>query len=72
MSNLLVLPILIPLATAVILIFLKEKIRLQRVISALSGLLNILIAVLLVTRVHSEGILTLQMGAGLLRMALYL
>lgn len=62
MSNLLVLPILIPLATAVILIFLKEKIRLQRVISALSGLLNILIAVLLVTRVHSEGILTLQMG----------
>ncbi|MEK3714306.1 Na+/H+ antiporter subunit D [Paenibacillus sp. FSL R7-0333] len=62
MSNLLVLPILIPLATAVILIFLKEKIRLQRVISAHSGLLNILIAVLLVTRVHSEGIQTLQMG----------
>ncbi|NQX44457.1 Na+/H+ antiporter subunit D [Paenibacillus tritici] len=65
MSNLLVLPILIPLATAVILIFLKEKIRLQRVISALSGLLNILIAVLLVTRVHSEGIQTLQMGGWL-------
>lgn len=72
MSNLLVLPILIPLTTAVILIFLKEKIRLQRVISALSGLLNILVAVLLVSRVHSEGIQTLQMGAGLLRTALYL
>lgn len=62
MSNLLVLPILIPLTTAVILIFLKEKIRLQRVISAVSGLLNILVAVLLVSRVHSEGIQTLQMG----------
>jgi multicomponent Na+:H+ antiporter subunit D len=62
MSNLLVLPILIPLTTAVILIFLKEKIRLQRVISALSSLLNILVAVLLVSRVHSEGIQTLQMG----------
>ncbi|MNB76948.1 Na(+)/H(+) antiporter subunit D [compost metagenome] len=62
MSNLLVLPILIPLTTAVILIFLKEKIRLQRMISAVSGLINILIAVLLVSRVHSEGIQTLYMG----------
>ncbi|QSF46870.1 Na+/H+ antiporter subunit D [Paenibacillus tianjinensis] len=62
MSNLLVLPILIPLCTAVILMFFKEKIRLQRGISAVSGVLNILIALLLVTRVHSEGIQTLQMG----------
>ncbi len=62
MSNLLVLPILIPLCTAVILIFFKEKIRLQRGISAVSGGLNILIAVLLVARVHAEGIQTLQMG----------
>lgn len=62
MSNVLVLPILIPLCTAVILILFKEKIRLQRGISAVSGLLNILITVLLVSRVHTEGILTLQMG----------
>ncbi|WNS44146.1 Na+/H+ antiporter subunit D [Paenibacillus sp. MMS20-IR301] len=62
MSNLLVLPILIPLSTAVILIFCKEKIRLQRGISAVSGLLNILTALLLVSRVHTEGIQTLQMG----------
>lgn len=62
MSNLLVLPILIPLTTAVILIFLKEKIHLQRWISVVSGLLNILAATLLVSRVHSDGIQTLRMG----------
>lgn len=62
MSNILVLPILIPLFTAVILIFCKEKIRLQRGISVVSGLLTILITFLLITRAHTEGILTLQMG----------
>lgn len=62
MSNLLVLPILIPLCTAVILIFLKERIRLQRWISSASGLLNIVIAAVLVSRVHDQGIQTLQMG----------
>ncbi|WP_342439610.1 Na+/H+ antiporter subunit D [Paenibacillus sp. FSL L8-0436] len=62
MSNLLVLPILIPLCTAVILIFLKERIRLQRWISSASGLLNIVIAAVLVSRVHDKGIQTLQMG----------
>lgn len=62
MNNMLVLPILIPLSTAVILIFFKEKIRLQRWISVVSSLLTILVTVLLVTRVHADGILTLQMG----------
>ncbi|AOK92533.1 Na+/H+ antiporter subunit D [Paenibacillus polymyxa] len=62
MSNLLALPILIPLCTAVILIFLKEKILLQRFISTVSAILNIMIALVLIYRVHSEGIQTLQMG----------
>lgn len=62
MSNVLVLPILIPLSTAVILIFLKEKVGLQRWISTVSGLLNIIVSALLVSRVHSSGIQTLQMG----------
>ncbi|UQZ32765.1 Na+/H+ antiporter subunit D [Paenibacillus sp. PK3_47] len=62
MNNLLVLPILIPLCTAVILIFFKEKLQLQRGISTVSGMLTILITLLLVSRAHNEGILTLQMG----------
>ncbi|MGP0575433.1 Na+/H+ antiporter subunit D [Paenibacillus peoriae] len=62
MSNLLALPILIPLCTAVILIFLKEKILLQRFISTVSAILNIMIALVLIYRIHSGGIQTLQMG----------
>ncbi|WP_151736912.1 Na+/H+ antiporter subunit D [Paenibacillus tengchongensis] len=62
MSNVLVLPVLIPLCTAVILFFFKEKIRLQRGISTVSGLLNLFTAILLVSHIHREGILTLEMG----------
>lgn len=62
MNNILVLPILIPLCTAVILILFKEQIRLQRGISVVSGILTILCTALLVTRVHADGIMTLQMG----------
>lgn len=62
MNNLLVLPILIPLCTAVILIVFKEQIRLQRGISVVSSILTILSTALLVTRVHADGIMTLQMG----------
>lgn len=62
MTNLLALPILIPLCTAVILIFLKEKILLQRLISTVSAILNIISALVLIYRIHSGGIQTLQMG----------
>ncbi|GGF70721.1 Na(+)/H(+) antiporter subunit D [Paenibacillus albidus] len=62
MSNLLVLPILIPLCSAVVLIFLKEKLPLQRLISVVSAVLNVMVAVILVQRIHVEGIQTLQMG----------
>lgn len=62
MSNLLVLPIVIPLCTAVILIFLKEQIRLQRIISLISSILTIIIALVLISRIHNTGIQTLQMG----------
>lgn len=62
MSNLLVLPILIPLCTAVLLMFLRGKLRLQRGISVVSSVLTVLMSILLTVHVHKEGILTLQMG----------
>ncbi|MGM1021362.1 MAG: Na+/H+ antiporter subunit D [Bacillota bacterium] len=62
MSNLLVFPILIPLCTAVILIFIKEKILLQRIVSAASTILNIVIGLFLVHTIRINGISTLQMG----------
>lgn len=62
MNNVLVLPILIPLITAVILIFFKEQAWIQRGISSVSGLINIMVAGFLVSQVHAEGIQTLKMG----------
>ncbi|MBY3624623.1 Na+/H+ antiporter subunit D [Acinetobacter sp. CUI P1] len=65
MNNLLVLPLLIPAFTAVILIFLKERVDLQRIISAVSVFLNILIAGIIVFQVSTKGIQTLNMGGWL-------
>jgi multicomponent Na+:H+ antiporter subunit D len=62
MSNLPVFPILIPLCTAVILMFLKDKIVVQRFISALSMALNIGVCIILVNRIDHDGIQTLYMG----------
>jgi multicomponent Na+:H+ antiporter subunit D len=62
MSNLPVFPILIPLCTAVILMFLKDKIVVQRFISALSAVLNIGVSIILVNRIDHDGIQTLYMG----------
>lgn len=62
MSNLPVFPILIPLCTAVILMFLKNKIAVQRFISVISAILNISVCIFLVNRVQQDGIQTLYMG----------
>lgn len=62
MNNLLVLPLLIPAITAVILIFLKERVRLQRIISAVSVFVNIFVAGFIVYQVNTNGIQTLYMG----------
>lgn len=61
MSNLVIMPLLIPLLTGVILIFIRS-ILLQRWISGGSGLLNVAAAAYVVDRVSREGILTLHMG----------
>ena len=65
MNNLLVLPLLIPAITAVILIFLKERIGLQRIISAISVFLNIAVSGIIVYQVSTDGIQTLYMGGWL-------
>ncbi|HUC93994.1 MAG TPA: Na+/H+ antiporter subunit D [Paenibacillus sp.] len=65
MNNLLVFPLLIPLCTGVILIFLKNKIMAQRWISAASILLNAAAAAAIVAQVRTDGIQTLYMGGWL-------
>lgn len=65
MNNLLVFPILIPLCTAVILIFLNNKVTLQKWISVISMVLNVGVASMILYKVREEGIQTLHMGGWL-------
>jgi multicomponent Na+:H+ antiporter subunit D len=62
MNNLIVLPLLIPLFTAVVLILFNRSLRMQRFASAVSMGLQAITAAVIVARVHGEGIQTLHMG----------
>ncbi|WP_019635831.1 Na+/H+ antiporter subunit D [Paenibacillus fonticola] len=62
MNNLLVFPLIIPLLTAVALIFFHNRVMLQRWINAAGALLNVFVAGLIVREVKTEGIQTLHMG----------
>jgi multicomponent Na+:H+ antiporter subunit D len=62
MNNIVILPILIPLLTGIILIFFRERIRLQRILSMLSLIGMTVVAAYLVQRVYDAGILTSQLG----------
>lgn len=65
MNNVIVLPLLIPLVTAVILIFCSKYVRAQRWISAFSVIANLLVALFIVNQVDHQGIQTLYMGGWL-------
>lgn len=65
MNNVIVLPLLIPLVTAVILIFCSKHVRTQRWISAFSVIANLLVALFIVNQVDHQGIQTLYMGGWL-------
>lgn len=65
MNNVLVLPLLIPLCTAALLLFFKNKIRFQRWFSLLSILATAASAGILMYQVRADGIQTLYMGGWL-------
>ncbi|OXM16110.1 proton-conducting transporter membrane subunit [Paenibacillus herberti] len=62
MNNLVVLPLLLPLCTAVLLLFFKERIQLQRIISAAGQSATAIACVLLLVQTGSSGIQLLAMG----------
>ncbi|MGN7453713.1 Na+/H+ antiporter subunit D [Paenibacillus pasadenensis] len=62
MTNLVVLPLLLPLCTAVLLLFFKEKVILQRLISAAGIAVTAAASALLLARAGSDGMQTLAMG----------
>ncbi|ALS28160.1 subunit D of monovalent cation/H+ antiporter [Paenibacillus sp. 32O-W] len=62
MNNALVVPLIVPLVTAIVLIFLKNRIPAQRAVSAASVAANALAAAFIVYQVNDRGIQTLHMG----------
>ncbi|MBP1996318.1 Na+/H+ antiporter subunit D [Paenibacillus eucommiae] len=65
MNNMVVLPLLIPLFTAVMLIFFHKRLTIQRWISGVSSLASVFVSVWIVLEVREEGIQTLHMGGWL-------
>ncbi len=62
MNNIIVLPMIVPIITAILLVFLRDYIRLQRIISLLTMGFVAGIAVLLLAVVHTEGIMKVDFG----------
>ena len=62
MTNTLVLPVLIPLLTAIVLTFFRKSFVLQRVLSVLATASSAAVGVYLLVRVQSEGIVRLDFG----------
>lgn len=63
MTNLIILPILIPLLTGTILIFLNKRIMAQRVLAALSSISVLIVSFLNVQKVKSDGIQSLNISS---------
>ncbi|WP_428909871.1 Na+/H+ antiporter subunit D [Niallia sp. Krafla_26] len=63
MINFLILPILIPLLTGILLLFLPRYVKVQRWISALSALTTVVLSALLVQKVYHDGIQTLNVSS---------
>jgi multicomponent Na+:H+ antiporter subunit D len=63
MTNLLILPILIPLFTAIILMFVSKYVKVQRGISAISTLATIAASLVLINTIYNDGIQTINLGS---------
>ncbi|KAB2332975.1 Na+/H+ antiporter subunit D [Bacillus mesophilum] len=62
MINFLLLPILIPLITGVLLMFINKHVMLQRWVASISAFVTVIIAAMLAHKVHTEGIQTLNLS----------
>ncbi|WP_077619214.1 Na+/H+ antiporter subunit D [Bacillus sinesaloumensis] len=62
MNNFVILPILIPLMTGIILIFVNKYTKAARGISLISTILTVIVSLLLVNHVYQNGIQTLNLG----------
>lgn len=62
MNNLVVLPMIIPLLIGVVLVFFPNYIRLQRLLTLLSMIGTLVVSIILLNLIQTEGIITLEFG----------
>src|SRR5690625_1025678 len=62
MNNIIVLPLIIPILTGILLVFIHRYIKIQRLISMISITLNIIISLVILNKIQVEGILRLDFG----------
>ncbi len=60
MSNMIVLPLIVPVITAILLVFLREHITLQRIISVLTLSFVVLISIVLLLAIQEQGVLRID------------
>ncbi|MEW6661851.1 MAG: Na+/H+ antiporter subunit D [Bacillota bacterium] len=62
MSNLIIMPVLLPFITGIILLFFHRCLLVQRVLSAVSAIALLILSIYILAVVRAEGILTLAIG----------
>ena len=60
MNNIIVLPLIVPIITGILLVFLREQIQLQRIISLVTMVFVTIVSVMLLQLVHTDGIVRLD------------
>lgn len=65
MNNLIVLPMVIPLLTAIFLVFFQKQLRMQRISTVVSLFVNIVVSSYIVHLIYNDGILRLDFGGWL-------
>ena len=65
MNNIIVMPMIIPLLTGIILVFLRHYTKTQRVLSILSSIATVVVSLFILNQIQQEGILRLDFGGWL-------
>lgn len=65
MNNIIALPMIIPLLTGIILVFLRHYTKTQRVLSILSSIVTVAVSLVILNKIQQEGILRLDFGGWL-------
>lgn len=60
MSNMIVLPLIVPVITAILLVFLRENVLLQRIVSLCTFGFVVIISVVLLLEVHQQGVMRID------------